>query len=390
MKRILPTIVIAQFFCTSLWFAGNAIMGDIVKLFNVAPEYVAYLTSAVQGGFIIGTLVFAIFGIADRISPSKVFFYCAIVAALINAGVAIDGINLTTLISFRFFTGFLLAGIYPVGMKIAADHYEQGLGKSLGFLVGALVLGTAMPHLLKYFTVAMPWKYVVYATSLLSITGGVAIALLVPDGPYRKKGSGIKLTGFLNGFRNKEFRVAAFGYFGHMWELYSFWVFVPFILTNYKNYYPQSHFNVSLFSFLIIASGSVACMISGVVSQKTGAKRTATIALLVSCICCIISPLLLLNSSEVILFIFLFVWGMSVVADSPLFSTLVAKNVAADNRGSSLTIVNSIGFAITIVSIQLMSALINAINARYIYVLLAIGPVLGLTGLLRNRALNKM
>jgi MFS family permease len=149
MKRILPTIVIAQFFCTSVWFAGNAIMGDIAKQLHLEPAYLAHLTSAVQLGFIAGTLIFAVFSIADRFSPVKVFCCCAMIAAVLNLGASLDSIDVTMLIICRFATGFFLAGIYPVGMKIASDHYQQGLSKSLGFLVGALVLGTAFPHFLK-------------------------------------------------------------------------------------------------------------------------------------------------------------------------------------------------------------------------------------------------
>ncbi|MFT7452415.1 MAG: MFS family permease, partial [Patescibacteria group bacterium] len=145
-KYILPIIVIAQFCCTALWFAGNAVMGDLAINFNLPSSALGHLTSAVQFGFISGTLVFALLAIADRFSPSKVFGLCAFVGALFNLGAIHDGNTLWTLLSLRFMTGFCLAGIYPVGMKIAADYFEKGLGKSLGYLVGALVLGTAFPH----------------------------------------------------------------------------------------------------------------------------------------------------------------------------------------------------------------------------------------------------
>jgi len=384
MKRILPVIVISQFFCTSLWFAGNAVVGDIVQQFHLSPNYMALLASVVQLGFIAGTLVFAVLSIADRFPPSRVFFVCAIIAAAINLATSINGIDITELMLFRFLTGFFIAGIYPVGMKIASDHYQQGLGRSLGFLVGALVLGTAFPHLLKYAMVALPWKYVIMATSLLSVTGGLAMLLLVPDGPHRQPGVKGSFTAFLSGFRNREFRVAAFGYFGHMWELYTFWVFVPVILTAYKARHAEAGFNVSLLSFVIISVGSIACVSGGIISQRIGVKITATIALSVSCTCCIISPLLLLNSSVPVLFLFLLVWSMAVIADSPLFSTLVARSAPIEAKGTALTIVNCIGFATTIISIQFISALKTEGNTAYIYTLLAIGPILGLIGLLTS------
>ena len=169
MKRILPTIVISQFCCTSMWFASNAIMPDIIREFQLNPAFLANLTSAVQFGFIIGTLIFALFTISDRFSPSYVFFVCSLKAAVFNLAIVMDGIHPQAILIARFFTGFFLAGIYPVGMKIASDHYQKGLGKSLGFLVGALVLGTAFPHLLKSMTMNLQGKYVVYATNSLSV-----------------------------------------------------------------------------------------------------------------------------------------------------------------------------------------------------------------------------
>jgi MFS family permease len=378
MKWILPVIVIAQFLCTSLWFAGNAIIPDLVNHFNIDENFVASITSAVQFGFIIGTFVFALLTVADRFSPSAVFFCCSIIAAVFNLGISIEGINSNHILAFRFFTGFFLAGIYPVGMKIASDYYQKGLGKSLGFLVGALVVGTAFPHLLKNVTTNLPWKYVVFFTSALSVIGGLIMFFLVPNGPFRKPGQKFNSGAFLTGFRNKNFRAAALGYFGHMWELYSFWAFVPVMLTAYKNYYPAAAINIPLLSFLIIASGGAACVFSGLLSQYFSTGKIATGSLFLSGMCCCCSPLFLFSKSVVLLIGFLFFWGFTVIADSPLFSTLVAQNAPEQSRGTSLTIVNCIGFAITIVSIQAIKIVSVHINPAYIYTLLAPGPMLGL------------
>ena len=385
MKRILPVIVISQFLCTSLWFAGSAVIGDISQQLHLEPSYTGYLASAVQFGFISGTLIFALLSIADRFSPSLVFFICAVLAAAVNLGIVITGINALEIIFCRFLTGFFLAGIYPVGMKIASDHYEQGLGQSLGFLLGALVLGTAFPHLLKSLTTGLPWKYVIYSTSLLSLTGGFLVYLIVPDGPFRQHGAELRLTGFLKGFHNPRFRAVAFGYFGHQWEIYAFWVFIPVMLKAYNHHYPQVQLNVSFMSFMIIASGSVACVCSGLLSRYVEAKKIASFSLLLSGICCILSPLMLLCGSVMVFIMFLFTWGMAVVADSPLFSALIAQNAPAGAKGTSLTIVNCIGYSVTIISIQLISVLRTDENARYIYMLLAIGPALGLAALLKNK-----
>ena len=378
MKHILPIIVIAQFLCTSLWFAGNAVLSDVVKVLQVEEHFLAHLTSAVQIGFITGTLVFAVLMFADRYAPSKVFFFSSILAAAFNLGVVIQGIHSTELLFFRFMTGFFLAGIYPVGMKIASDYYQAGLGKSLGFLVGALVLGTAFPHLVKGMTLGVDWTYVIYGTSVLCIVGGLLVLLFIPDGPFRKAGQKLNLSQFLQGFRIQKFRSAALGYFGHMWEVYTFWAFVPVMLGVYNSVYPEANFNVALYSFLIIASGGPACVIGGVLSQKFGAGKTAATFLALSCMCCFLSPFFLLNPSPIVFIFFLFIWGITVVPDSPLFSSLVAQSAPEMVRGSSITIVTCIGFSITIVSIQLISMLSNTISPQYVYMVMAIGPVLGL------------
>lgn len=378
MNRILPIIVIAQFFCTSLWFAGNSIVSEMAKDLEQHPSFLVHLTSAIQLGFITGTLIFSVFTISDRFSPSSVFFVSSILAGLFNLGIAFGFVSPTPLLSFRFITGFFLAGIYPVGMKLASDHTRSGLGKSLGFLVGALVLGTALPHLIRDVISGYPWKYVVYTTSALSFLGGVSVLLFVPNGPYRKIGQKLNLVSFLHGFKMPNFRSASFGYFGHMWELYTFWAFVPLMLTDYNQRYPENTINVSFFSFCIIGSGALACVLSGFLSQSFGLKWTAFSALLLSCICCLLSPFLLYSNSILLLLCFLFFWSSVVIADSPLFSTLVAQNSPEESRGSSLTIVNCIGFGITILSIQFINAVSISVVPRYLYTLLSIGPVLGL------------
>ena len=163
-QRILFILVLSQFLCTSLWFAGNAIIPSLSADFNLPATSLAGLTSAVQLGFIVGTLMFAILTIADRFSPSKVFMWCAFAGAVCNSAIIVGEQSYFSILGLRFLTGFWLAGIYPVGMKIAADYHEKGLGKALGFLVGALVLGTAFPHLVRELTSDLPWRVVLLTT----------------------------------------------------------------------------------------------------------------------------------------------------------------------------------------------------------------------------------
>ena len=385
-KHILPTIVIAQFCCTSLWFASNCVLNDLIFTFDLSESILGHLTSAVQFGFIVGTLTFAILTIADRYSPSLVFFVCAALGALSNAGLLWEGHQATSILSLRFATGFFLAGIYPVGMKIAADYFDKGLGKSLGYLVGALVLGTGFPHIFKGVVQECHWELVIISTSIMAILGGGLIYLFVPNGPYRKHGKAPDLSAFFKVFKNRKFRAPAFGYFGHMWELYAFWTFVPVLLTSYFEAHNLAALNISFISFLIIGAGSVACVIGGYLAQSFGAKKVAQTALLLSCICCLISPVVFSISNSTLFIGYLLFWGMVVIADSPMFSTLVAKNAAPEIKGTALTIVNCIGFAITIVSIQLLNTIREITDSTAIFILLAIGPILGLIALAQKES----
>ena len=386
-RHILPIIVFSQFCCTSLWFASNAIIGDLATTYGLDPAITGNITSAVQLGFISGTLIFAILSIADRFSPSLVFMVCAFLGAAVNLGVLWSGNTLLSLLSFRFVVGFFLAGIYPVGMKIAADYYSKGLGLSLSLLVGALVLGTAFPHLLKVSSQSIDWRLVIYITSALAALGGLLIYLFVPDGPNRRPAQEIQLSSFFQVFKNTPFRAAAFGYFGHMWELYTFWAFVPIMIVTFNVDAGSSALDVSLWAFLIIGIGAIACIIGGVLSQRYGTRTVATVALASSGLCCLCLPWIIGSGMVWLFIIFILFWGMTVITDSPLFSTMVAQNATPELKGTALTIVNCIGFAITIVSIQLLSGLWASTGSTYAFMLLAIGPALGLWALWGARAL---
>lgn len=377
-KRILIIIVFSQFCCTTLWFASNAVITQLISNFNLSDNALGHLTSAVNFGFIIGTLVYAIFNFADRFSPSRVFFVSAVIASLFNLACILEFNTLVTLLSYRFGTGFFLAGIYPVGIKIAADYSEAGLGKALGFLVGALVLGTASPHILNEFSSAFSWKLVFVLTSMLALLGGVLMQFLVPNGPYRKPIAKTDVKAFISVFSNKDLRKAAFGYFGHMWELFGFWAFIPVMLVAFNVANPTAELNVPVVSFTIIAMGTIASIVGGYISEKKGVKNTALFALTASFLCCLLSPLFFMSQSVFTFVIFMCFWGMFVIADSPMFSTLVANSVSAKNKGTAITIVNCIGFAISIISIQITSLLINLVNSSYVYMFLAIGPMFGL------------
>jgi MFS family permease len=247
-----------------------------------------------------------------------------------------------------------------------------------------LVVGTAFPHLLKSFAGSLPWENVLYFTSALACTGGLLMLLLVPAGPYQKRIQSLNYRAVFSVFKNRPFRSAALGYFGHMWELYAFWAFVPVLLMTYKNLNHAADLNIPALSFFIIGLGGLACIVSGYLSQQFGTKRTAFTALLLSGICCITSPLAF-YLSPVLFIIFLIFWGLVVIADSPLFSTMVAQNAMAQIKGTAITLVTCIGFFITIISIELLNYLSRLYDPKYIFMTLTLGPISGLLFMLSGK-----
>jgi MFS family permease len=378
-KRILPIIIFSQFAGTSLWFAGNAVLGDLQRQWQLGDAALSYMTSSVQLGFITGTLLFAFFTISDRFSPRVVFFLCSLLGALSNLGIYAAADGLISLLVLRFSTGFFLAGIYPVGMKIAAGWYRRGLGEALGYLVGALVVGTAFPHLLKSTGQSFPWEHVIVWISAISALGGILMLWLVPDGPYAVTGTKFNSKAFAVIFRSRDLRSASFGYFGHMWELYTLWAFFPVLIKAYGAAAGQP-LNVPFWSFGVIAVGCLGCIGGGILSFKLGSPSIAFFQLLVSGVCCLLSPLFFQAPPEIFLG-FLILWGIMVVGDSPQFSALTARTAPRELVGSALTIVTSIGFFITIISIQFTDYLTDLMSTQFVFLFLVPGPIFGLVNL---------
>ncbi|MGL4574431.1 MAG: MFS transporter [Burkholderiaceae bacterium] len=378
--RVLPLLVLSQLACTSLWFAVNAVMPDLQREAGLPATALGTLMSAVQLGFITGTLTFAVAMIADRFSPRWVFALCAWLGALTNAAVVWTPHSIDALIALRFATGFLLAGIYPVGMKIAAQWFPRGLGLALGWLLGALVLGTAAPHGLRALGAAWPWQQVVFAISLIAALGGAVMVLLMPQAPRAATVVKLKPQALTVIWRDARVRASAFGYFGHMWELYTFFLLVPLMLAA-----RMAGAAISGWSFAVVAGGALGCALGGWVAlklaarvgQSAGSARVAAAQLFVSGLCCLLAPLALVAPLPLFL-LWMVVWGITVSGDSPQFSALTGSNAPRDVVGSVLTFVNCIGFAISIVSIQLYIWLLQSYSLAQVLPWLAIGPAIGL------------
>ena len=374
-RRILPAIVLSQLAGTSLWFAINAVMPDLQRDWQLPAAAVGTLTNAVQAGFIGGTLLFALLTVADRHSPRWLFLGCALAGAGCNAAAALLDGQFEALLALRFATGFFLAGIYPVGMKIAAGWYTHGLGAALGLLVGALVLGTAAPHGLRALDANWPWQTVLWAVSAIAAAGGLLMVALVPDSPSAPRAARLRPQALAALWRDRRLRASAGGYFGHMWELYTFWVLVPLIVATRL---PAAQ--VPAAAFAVICAGFFGCAFGGLLARRYGSAPVAAVQLAASGLCCVLAPLLL-DAPLWLFAAWLLVWGVTVVGDSPQFSTLTALNAPRDAVGSVLTFVNCIGFAISMVSVELFARAAAHWPLAVLLPWLAIGPALGLRAL---------
>ena len=372
-RHVLPVIVLAQFAGTSLWFAINAVMPDLQRQMGWAASDVGRLTSALQLGFIAGTLVFAVLTIADRYSSRRVFLMCALAGALCTLGALFQVESFSALLFWRACTGFFLAGIYPVGMKIAAQWFPKGLGVALGWLVGALVLGSASAHGIRALTRDLPWSTVMLSVAGLAAMGGLMLYVCVPE-PLQKPSQAKQLQwrALAVVWTDRRVRSSVLGYFGHMWELYTLWVLVPLILaTRFEGT------QLSLAAFAVIGVGALGCILGGLLAQRLGSAWVATLQLTLSGLCCVLAPWLLDAPVEWMMF-WLMVWGVTAAGDSPQFSTLTASNAPPQAVGSVLTLTNSIGFGISIVSIELFTSLSSSVSLSALLPWLSIGPLLGI------------
>jgi MFS family permease len=369
----LPIIVLAQFAGTSLWFAVNAVMPDLQIQMGWPASDVGRLTSALQLGFIAGTLVFAVLAIADRFSSRRVFLLCSLAGSLCTLGALAHVDDFLALLMWRATTGFFLAGIYPVGMKIASQWFPKGLGVALGWLVGALVLGSASAHGIRALSSQLPWSTVMLSVAGLAAAGGLMLYALIPE-PSQKsmQAKQLQWQALASLWTDWRVRSSVLGYFGHMWELYTLWVLAPLILaTRFEGT------QLSIAAFSVIGVGALGCILGGLGAKRWGSSKVATLQLGMSGLCCLLAPWFMSASLEWMM-AWLLIWGVTVAGDSPQFSTLTASNAPPHAVGSVLTLTNCIGFGISIVSIELFTSLATWHDLSTLLPWLGLGPLLGI------------
>ena len=383
IRHPLAVIVLAQLLGTSLWFSINGVAFNLTQTTGLTEAGLGYLTLAVQSGFIIGTLLLATTGLADRFQASRVFALAALAGALVNGlFILVAGIFPLALL-LRFLTGLCLAGIYPLGMKLVISWTPQYAGRALGWLVGMLTLGTALPHFLRAVTPGLAWPLPLLLSSVLAVVRGFLVWRLGEGQELPRHNKGALPFQGLAAWRDTRFRRISMGYFGHCWELYAFWTLVPFLVAREVTRLDWTAGWVSGLSFSVIALGCIGCIWGGWISRQLGSLIVARSMLLVSGVLCLFYPLLGGWPAWVLLLL-LAVWGFTVIADSPQFSALASANAPREHLGSALAMMNAIGFGLTLPSIALVT---HYWTSWELWVLLALlpGPLVGLWAIFRLR-----
>ena len=369
----------------SLWFSGSAVVPALTREWRLSETAAGWLTLSVQIGFVVGTLLSALFNLPDIISPRHLFTFTAICGAIVNAAFGWFAHSASVGITLRFLTGMFLAGVYPPAMKILATWFRHSRGLALGVLVGALTLGKATPYLINGVG-SYNWRTNVAFVSLLAVVGGVVVLLFVSDGPFALPAARFDFSQAGRVFRNHGVRLANLGYLGHMWELYAMWTWIPFMIRASLSARHSSPAFAEVGSFVVIGCGAVGCVVAGLIADRVGRTIVTSTAMAISGSCCLVIGLFF-GANPIALLIVAAIWGASVVADSAQFSACVTELGDPQYIGTALTIQTCLGFLLTTISIELIPRLEKLVGWRYAFVILAPGPLFGVLSMLRLRGL---
>ncbi|MFD1646799.1 MFS transporter [Haloarchaeobius litoreus] len=385
-RRVLLVVAAGELLVMSLWFSASAAAPELAAEWGLTATETAWLTIAVQLGFVVGALLSAILTLSDVVRPRYLIAASAVGGAACTALIAGVVTSAVPAIVLRFLTGVALAGVYPPGMKLLAGWFREGRGFAIGTMVGALTVGSALPHLLRSLGGVGEPRVVLYGAAALATVGGLLV-LLVEPGPYQAPAAPFDPGAIGRILRDRETMLANGGYFGHMWELYAVWTWIPAYLVASLAAGGGSSESASLASLLAfgtIGVGGLGAVLAGSAADRLGRTSVTSASMVVSGVACLGAGLVF-GSSLVLLVPFVLVWGVAIVADSAQFSAAVSELAEESYVGTALTLQTAIGFLLTTVSIQLVPVLVGVVGWRWAFAPLALGPLVGTLSMLRLR-----
>jgi len=381
-RRALFLLSLAELLAMSLWFTGTAVLPQVTAMWHSDLALGSWLTIAVQIGFSLGAITFALFNLPDIFSPITVFVASAVAAAAANAAFPWAVPYPFAALLLRGATGFFLAGVYPVGMKIIAGWFQRGRGLALGIMIGALTVGSAVPHAVNSVG-GIQWRSVVLLSSMQALAGALIVALAVREGPFAMPQSRLDLTQVTAIVHNRRLRLANLGYLGHMWELYSMWGWIAVILGASAGW---SRMKYESGAALAIAIGLVGCVWAGVASdhlqdrgegERVGQRaRVTIIAMAASAACCVMAAFVFRYPT--LLLLVSLVWGIAVIADSAQFSAIISEVSDKSYVGTALTLQTALGFMLTAFAIGATEFIASHYGWRAALASMAVGPLLGI------------